>query len=78
MHHNIENISQDDIHRFASNTAVQKLIALIQTSDTTTLFNAEKCASNGDYRGAVSSLKDILSTPEAQNLIAQLGGCKDE
>lgn len=78
MHRNIENISQEDIHRFASNTAVQKLITLIQQADASTLTIAENCASKGDYSGAINSLKEILSNPEAQNLIAQLGGQKDE
>ena len=78
MNHNIENISQEDIHRIASNTAVQKLIAFIQQAEAETLTNAEKYASEGDYKGAVNSLKYILSKPEAQNLIAQLGGLKDE
>ena len=48
-------------------------MALLQNADSQTLNTAMSSAKSGDYHAAKEALSGILSTPEAQALLNQLG-----
>ncbi len=58
--------------KLAQSEAGQKLIALLQRSDSSTLQDAVSKASAGNYEGAKRTLSSLLSSPEAQALLEQL------
>ena len=51
----------------------QQLISMLQKNHSTVLNQAMKQASQGDYAQAQKLLSTLLSDPEAQKLINQLG-----
>ena len=53
--------------------AGKELIALLQQADHTQIQKAMSQASTGDYNNAQKTLSQILSSPEAQKLLKQLG-----
>ena len=52
----------------------QRLMALLQQQDNTTLQKAMTAASAGNYKAAGELLQSVLSSPEAKALMGQLGG----
>lgn len=62
------------ILRMAKSPEGQKLIAMLQQADSTSVSAAMKSAQTGDYDSARSALSSLLSSPEIQQLLKQLEG----
>lgn len=60
--------------RLAQSPAGQQLLAFLRQADSDALNKAGSAAASGDYGAAMSSLRQLLSNPEAQKLLTQLGG----
>ena len=63
-----------EVMRLAKSPAGQQLLAMLQQSDSGQLQQAAHQATAGDYESAANTLKALLTTPEAQALMKQLGG----
>lgn len=60
--------------RLAQSPAGKQLIQMLQGSGDPQLQKAMASAASGDYAGAKQALSAILSNPEAQKLLRQMGG----
>ena len=69
-----QNFSMEDVMRLAKSPAGQQLLAMLQQSDSQKLEQAAAQAKAGDYTQAGQTLKTMLSSPEAQKLMKELGG----
>ncbi len=69
-----QDFSMEEIMRLAKSPAGQQLIALLKQKDTAKLEQAVSQAKLGDYAQAGQTLSAMLSTPEAQVLLKELGG----
>ena len=69
-----QEFSMDEIMRLAKSPAGQQLIAMLQQEDSTKLQQAVTQAQTGNLSQAGQTLSNILSSPEAQQLIKKLGG----
>ena len=68
---------QDSIReamRMAQTPAGKQLIQMLRSSGDANLQKAMSSAASGDYAGAKQALSAILSNPEAQKLLQQMGG----
>ena len=74
----MEKKSQDfsikEAQRLAQTPEGQKLMAMLQQRDSGQLQQAMAQASAGNYKEAGTILQSLLSSPEAQQLMQQLGG----
>ena len=74
----MEKFSQDfsikEAQRLANSPAGKELIGLLQRGDSAAMQRAMDLAAAGDYAAAGKTLNALLSSPEAQALIQQLGG----
>ena len=74
----MEKKSQDfsikEAQRLANSPAGKELAGLLQRSDSNAVQKAMDLAAAGDYAAAGKLLNTLLSSPEAQKLIQQLGG----
>lgn len=74
----MEKKSQDfsikEAQRLAKTPEGQKLMAMLQQSDNGQLQQAMDQAASGNYKAAGAILQSLLSSPEAQKLMQQLGG----
>ena len=74
----MEKKSQDfsikEAQRLASTPEGQKLMQLLQQQDMGQLQKAMDAAGSGKYQEAGKILNTLLSSPEARQLIRQLGG----
>ena len=74
----MEKKSQDfsikEAQRLAQTPEGQKLMAMLQQRDSGQLQKAMAQASAGNYKEAGAILQSLLSSPEAQQLMQQLGG----
>ena len=74
----MEKKSQDfsikEAQRLAKSPEGQKLMAMLQQKDQGHIQQAMAQASSGNYKEAGAILQSLLSSPEAQKLIQQLGG----
>ena len=74
----MEKKSQDfsikEAQRLAKTPEGQKLVAMLQQKDQGQIQQAMAQASCGNYKEAGAILQSLLSSPEAQQLIQQLGG----
>lgn len=52
----------------------QKLIAMLQQTDSAAVSTAMKSAQKGDYSGAKTALSSLLDSPEVRKLLKQLEG----
>ena len=68
-----DDFSVQEAMRFANSPAGQQLIAMLQQADHSQIQKAMSQASAGDYNDAQKTLSQILSSPEAQKLLKQLG-----
>ena len=66
--------SVKEAQRLAQTPEGQRLIALLQQQDNTTLQKAMTAASAGNYKAAGELLQSVLSSPEVKALMGQLGG----
>ena len=62
------------IMRLAKSPEGQKLIAMLQNTDSAAINSAVKRAQTGDYDGARSALSSLLERPEILQLLKQLEG----
>ena len=69
-----QNFSMDALMKLARSPAGQKLMAMLQEQDSQKVEQAAAQAKSGDYAKAGQTLKDMLSSPEAQKLMKELGG----
>ena len=69
-----QNFSKEDILRLAKSPAGQQLIAMLQKAGSNKLDQAVSQAKTGDYAQASQTLSAMLSSPEAQRLMKELGG----
>lgn len=60
--------------RLAQTPAGRQLLQMLQSSNDPQLQNAMASAASGDYSAAKQALSAILSNPEAQKLLRQMGG----
>ncbi len=74
MQKNSQDFSMEDVMRLAESPAGQQLISMLQHSDTKQLQQVMNQASSGDYSQAGKTLKKLLSSPEAKQLLKELGG----
>lgn len=74
MQSNFGNISMDDALRLAQTPAGQQLLNLIGQVNSQDLQEAMDLASAGDISGAQKTLSSLLSSPQVQALLKQLGG----
>ena len=65
-----------ELFRLAQTPAGRQLIAMLQKSGGTRLNEAITKAAAGDYAQAKETLSDLLSSPEAQVLLKELGDNK--
>lgn len=69
-----QDFSMEEVMRLAQSPAGQQLLAMLQQSDSGKLEQAVTQAKAGDYSQASQTLSAMLSSPEAQILLKQLGG----
>ena len=60
--------------RMARSSQGQQLFNVLQNNHRDVLNEAMRHASSGDYAGAQQVLSQLLSDPETQKLLKQLGG----
>ena len=68
------NFSVEDAMRLAQSDAGKQLIAILQNADSGSVQSAMDHAAAGDYETAKQALSSLLSSPEAKQLLEQLGG----
>jgi len=66
-------ISMQDVLRLAASPAGQQLIALMQKNGGNEFKQAMQQAASGDYAGAKRSVESLLTDPQAQRLLKELG-----
>lgn len=69
-----QDFSMEDVMRLAKSPAGQQLMTMLQQKDSGQLQQAVTQAKGGDYANASKTLSDMLSSPEAQKLLKELGG----
>ena len=74
MEKKIQDFSMDEVMRLAKSPAGKQLIAMLQQQNNGQLQQAMTQAKSGDYANASKTVSDMLSSPEAQNLLKELGG----
>ena len=74
MQKNCEAFSMQDALRMAKSPAGQQLLALLRGADPEKLQHITELAKAGDMANAGASLQSILSSPQAQALLKQMGG----
>ena len=68
-----QDFSTEEIMGLAQSPAGQQLIALLRQSDPAKLQQAVTQAQSGDFSNAGQTLHDLLSSPQAQKLLKELG-----
>lgn len=69
-----EDFSMEEVMALAKSPAGQQLLAMLQRSDGDRVQQAASQAAAGDFAQAAKTLQQMLSSPEAQALVKQLGG----
>lgn len=66
--------SMQEMLRLAASPAGKQLIALMQQKGGEDLQKAMKLAATGDYMQIKKAMESVLSDPQAQKLLKELGG----
>ena len=66
--------SMQEMLRMAASPAGKQLIALMQQKGGEDLQKAMKLAATGDYTQAKKAMESVLSDPQPQKLLKELGG----
>lgn len=74
MQKNSQDFSMQEALRLANSPAGQQLLAMLRETDSARLEQAAAEASSGDYTKASQTLSSLLSSPEIQKLLKELGG----
>ena len=69
-----QDFSMEEVMRIAKSPAGQQLMALLQQRDSAAVAKASEQAKSGNYSQAGQTLSALLSSPEAQKLMKELGG----
>lgn len=69
-----QDFSMEEVIRLAKSPAGQQLLAMLKAQDNAKLEQAAAQAKTGDYSQASQTLRAMLSSPEAQKLLKELGG----
>ena len=69
-----QDFSMEEVMRLAKSPAGQQLLAMLKQQDSVKLEQAAAQAKTGDYTQASQTLSAMLSSPEAQKLLKELGG----
>ena len=69
-----QDFSMEEVMRIAKSPAGQQLMALFQHRDSAAVAEATAQAKSGNYSQAGQTLRELLSSPEAQKLMKELGG----
>lgn len=69
-----QDFSKEDMLRMVNSPAGQQLLALLRKGDGVALEQAVAQAKAGNYTQASQTLSGMLSSPEAQKLMKELGG----
>ena len=69
-----QDFSMEEVMRLAKSPAGQQLFAMLKAQDNAKLEQAAAQAKTGDYSQASQTLRAMLSSPEAQKLLKELGG----
>ena len=69
-----QDFSMEDVMRLAKSPAGQQLMQMLQKGDSAAVEQAISAAKAGNYAKASQALSAMLSSPEAQKLIKELGG----
>ena len=69
-----KDFSMEEVMRMAKSPAGQQLMAMLKQQDSAKLEQAAAQAKTGDYSQASQTLNAMLSSPEAQRLLKELGG----
>lgn len=73
MQKNYDDFSIQEAMRLANSPAGQQLLALLKRTDSTALQQAAAQASAGDMEKAKAALQQFMATPQAQELLKELG-----
>ena len=71
---NSDDFSMQEAMRLAKSSAGQQLINYLQNADGETMKKAMDEAASGNFGQAKQTMSTLLSSPEVQKLIKQLGG----
>ncbi len=74
MQKNSQDFSMQEALRLAKSPAGQQLLALLRDTDADALNTAASQAGAGNMEQAMQTLSALLSSPEAKDLMQQLGG----
>lgn len=74
MEKKTQDFSIKEAQRLANSPAGKELIGLLRRGDSAAVQKAIELAAAGDYAAAGKALNALLSSPEAQKLMQQLGG----
>ena len=69
-----QDFSMAELMQLAKSPAGQQLFAMLKAQDNAKLEQAAAQAKAGDYTNASKTLSAMLSSPEAQKLMKELGG----
>ena len=67
------NLSMQEVLRMAASPAGQQLIAMLRKQSGSDFQAAMSSASSGDYTQAKQAIEKLMSDPQAQQLLKQLG-----
>lgn len=73
MQKNYDDFSIQEAMRLANSPTGQQLLALLKSTDSTALQQAAAQASAGDMEKAKAALQQFMATPQAQQLLKELG-----
>ena len=71
---NSQNFSMQEAMRLANSDAGKQLLAILKESDSTMMQQAMEDASAGNYENMQKTLSSLLSSPQVQALLKELGG----
>ena len=69
-----QDFSMAEMMQLAKSPAGQQLFAMLKAQDSAKLDEAAVLAKSGDFSQASKTLSAMLSSPEAQRLMKELGG----
>ena len=72
MQKKFDDFSMQDALRISKSDAGQKLMTLLQQQNSATMAEAAAQASRGDYTALQETVRQLLQTPGAQQLLNQL------
>ena len=78
MQKNADRFSMQEVMRLAQSDTGQQLLALLKRENGAALQQAMEQAAAGDYAQVQKTMSSLLTSPEAQALLRQLGGNGNE